>query len=111
MKRVYFIKPIGMEGPIKIGCSLWPDYRAHQLDTWSPFPLEVVAQIEGGEPLEMRFHNTFRASHVRKEWFAWTAELQAAIDAINAGTFDIESLAAPKRLPRIFIDRSHWKAA
>lgn len=27
MKRVYFIKPVGMAGPIKIGCSYTPEWR------------------------------------------------------------------------------------
>lgn len=35
--HVYFIKPIGMDGPIKIGCSDKPARRLITLAAWSPF--------------------------------------------------------------------------
>ena len=46
MTYVYFIKPIGMDGPIKIGCSVSPDRRRETLEWWCPFPLEILAEIE-----------------------------------------------------------------
>ena len=51
-RYVYFIKPVGMEGPIKIGCSIMPTERLEGLAVWSPFPLEIVAaiQAESGYP-------------------------------------------------------------
>lgn len=98
-RRVYFIRPIGMEGPIKIGCSHSPDGRRSTLETWSPFPLEIVAEIEGGEKLERRFHCRFFDQHQSREWFRWSPELAETIDAINAGTFSIASLPEPRRLP------------
>lgn len=93
---VYFIKPIGMDGPVKIGSSGSPDRRRRSLQTWSPFPLEIVAEIDGGVHLERRFHARFRLSHQNREWFAATPELRAVIAAINAGTFDIETLPGPE---------------
>lgn len=92
MKRVYFIKPVGMQGPVKIGTSIRPAGRCSSLAAWSPFPLEVVAEIEGDELLEARFHRMFVASHERLEWFTWTPELQAVIDAIAAGSFNLCAL-------------------
>lgn len=92
MKFVYFIKPIGMDGPIKIGCSSDPEIRRGALAAWSPFDLEVVATIEGGRLLEERFHAKFFRLHQRLEWFNWSPELQEVIDGIRAGTFDIEAL-------------------
>lgn len=98
MKRVYFIKPVGMDGPIKIGCSQSPGKRRDTLDTWSPFALEIVAETEGHFDLEQAFHVMFEESHQRREWFTWSPRLQQTIDEINAGTFDYTSLPAPRRI-------------
>lgn len=98
MKRVYFIKPIGMAGPIKIGNSFSPDGRLETLSTWSPFALELLATIAGGEQLEMRFHVAFEHLHLRREWFAPGLELVNTIEAIRAETFDIDSLPPPHRI-------------
>lgn len=99
MKHVYFIKPIGLDGPIKIGCSHSPDGRRDTLETWAPFALEVVAEIEGHFDLEQRFHAMFWDSHERREWFSCTPELRQTIERVRAGTFDVASLPAPRRLP------------
>lgn len=95
MTQVYFIRPIGMEGPIKVGCSFSPDGRRQTLDTWSPFALEVIATIEGGIDLERRFHALFVETHQRREWFGWSERLAATIAAINDGSFDVQSLPQP----------------
>lgn len=95
MSKVYFIKPVGLDGPIKIGCSVAPDSRRSTLETWSPFALEIVAEIEGGFALEARFHALFQETHQRREWFGTSRRLQAVIAAINAGTFNVETLPAP----------------
>lgn len=100
MKRVYFIKPIGMDGPIKIGCSWAPDHRREGLETWSPFPLELLATIEGTGQLERQFHALFADDHSHKEWFRVTPELLGVIAAVQAGTFDISSLPAPRIIGR-----------
>lgn len=92
MKRVYFIKPIGIQGPVKIGTSEKPAARCAALATWSPFPLEIVAEFPGDEIVEAQFHRMFLEHRQHLEWFTWTAELQAVIDRINAGTFEIASL-------------------
>lgn len=92
MKRVYFIKPIGMDGPIKIGCSVSPEGRRASLEAWCPFPLEVMAEIEGSYDLEQRFHARFLHLHERLEWFAAGEDLLAAIADIRGGRFDIDSL-------------------
>lgn len=98
MRRVYFIKPVGMDGPIKIGCSQSPTLRKEGLETWSPFPLEIIAEIEGGFALERRFHARHAASHKGHEWFHVTLELLLDIRAIQEGRFDIEALPPPKKI-------------
>jgi hypothetical protein len=89
-----------MRGPIKIGCSFLPNIRRSALETWSPFPLEIVAEITGSMIHERRFHTLFRDQHRGREWFDWSPELQAVIDQISEGKFDLASLPAAQRLPR-----------
>lgn len=97
-RTVYFIKPIGMNGPVKIGCSHSPDGRRSTLETWSPFPLEITAEIPGSLIVERRFHAYFMKQHKSREWFDWSPDLQRVIDAINSGTFDVETLPAPRAI-------------
>lgn len=115
MSVVYFIKPIGMEGPVKIGCSYSPDGRRETLEYWSPFALEIVAEIEGDFELERRFHAQFIDNYLRHEWFGWSRPLQATIDAIRNGSFDIAALPAAETLPRRKRDLSYitpgWRYA
>lgn len=105
---VYFIKPIGMPGPIKIGNSRSPDQRIETLAVWCPFPLEILATIAGDHMVERRFHARFFDSHNGHEWFAVTDELLATIAEINAGSFDVESLPAPRCLWKNTGGRKKW---
>ena len=89
---VYFVKPIGMDGPVKIGCSALPRDRRHQLAAWSPFDLEMVVCIPGSRALEERFHAYFIDDHHRQEWFLPSARMKETIAALNAGTFDFDML-------------------
>jgi hypothetical protein len=103
--RVYFIKPIGMAGPIKIGCSNLPQRRLEQLSTWSPFPLEVIGSVPGGYKDELYVHACFDAQFLHREWFAHSPELERAIsDILAAGTVDVLrerfSAAASRRTRR-----------
>lgn len=82
---IYFIRPVGMDGPIKIGCSALPENRQLQLMAWSPFPLEIVATIPGSFELERNIHQCFADLHSHGEWFRPGARLTAAISAISAG--------------------------
>lgn len=108
MSFVYFIKPIGMDGPIKIGCSDKPGDRRATLETWSPLPLEVVAQIKGDFELERRFHTMFVADHQRREWFTVTDALLAVIASINAGTFDEDVLPPMGKRLRSALPSRNW---
>lgn len=99
MKWVYFLRPVGMDGPIKIGCSQLPARRLATFMSWSPWPLEIAARIEGPSALERRFHQQFIRHHSHGEWFKPHPAITAAIDAINAGAFDTDALPAPKAIP------------
>lgn len=82
---IYFIKPVGMTGPIKIGWSSVPKDRLSNLSTWSPFALEIVATVEGGQRLERNIHECFADLHSHREWFHAGPSLIEAIRKIKSG--------------------------
>ena len=85
-KRVYFVRPVGMDGPIKIGCSADPDGRLKVLSAWSPFPLELIGSVPGDFKEEGHIHRRFSNLHTRKEWFMSSPLLRGTIERILAGT-------------------------
>lgn len=82
---VYFIKPVGRKGPIKIGVSWKPLERLSGLMAWSPVKLEIIATIEGTCKLEHNIHACFADCHSHREWFHPAPRLLAAIEKIAAG--------------------------
>lgn len=80
---VYFIRPVGMVGPIKIGCSELPEGRLASLAAWSPYPLEIVVTIAGGIKLERNIHECFADLHSHHEWFRPGQRLLEAIDKLK----------------------------
>lgn len=95
---VYFIRPVGMRGPVKIGCSTLPERRLKDLMIWSPFELEVAARLAGNIRVEQQFHAKFQHLHTHGEWFRPDQELCETIRVIRAGAFDLSSLPKAKRL-------------
>ncbi len=85
VKYVYFIKPIGMDGPIKIGCSSDPETRLATLATWSPFPLEVWGKVVGSFKDENFLHHKFSHLHSHREWFRSSPDLRLTIQCIVGG--------------------------
>ncbi len=89
MRRVYFLRPVGQDGPIKIGYSSYPKARAKQISCDTKVPLEVILEMTGGNLTEFNLHQKFAAyrtdppfSQSRAyivgaptEWFAPTPEL------------------------------------
>lgn len=84
-KYIYFIKPVGMDGPIKIGCSDKPAKRLISLSAWSPFELELIGSVPGGFEEESRLHRRFSDLHTRKEWFMSSPALRQTIERILNG--------------------------
>lgn len=76
---VYFLKPVGMGGPIKIGCSADPKTRVATLMGWSPFPLEIIGAVPGDFVHEARLLRQFRAHRLHGEWFSPAPELASFI--------------------------------
>lgn len=85
MKRVYFLRPVGLPGPVKIGCSIAPEGRLATIAAWSPIRLEIVAIVDGGHELEVALHKRFAHLALHGEWFGVDADLQAVIDQAIAG--------------------------
>ncbi len=90
---VYFLRPAGEEGPVKIGISVSPRGRCYECQKWSPVILELAAVIYGANlEDERRFHQHFYGQWSHSEWFHASDELSAVIRAIQAETFDLETL-------------------
>lgn len=95
---VYFCKPVGLLGPIKVGCTTNSLERLQQLMSWSPVDLEIVASVPGDFRLERLIHSILSEHHIRHEWFHPCDALVSGIIKLKAGdpievAFD---LAAPK---------------
>ena len=84
-KFVYFIKPVGMAGPIKIGCSSRPSERAYMMTLFSPVKLEVALKIPWSFDLEKNIHLCFADCHSHGEWFHPIPRLLKAIDDMAMG--------------------------
>jgi hypothetical protein len=90
---VYFIKPVGLVGPIKIGLSENPQRRIDEFRTWSPFELEIIGTIAGSWADEQFLHECLAADHSHGEWFFPSREVLRAVDeVISSG--GIKSLRA-----------------
>jgi hypothetical protein len=100
MKRVYFLRPVGQLGPVKIGCSKLPDLRLETLTTWSPVRLELICSVPGTHKDERTLHGMFRKHHVHGEWFGASKELLALIDhcALNG---ELPELPEVVQFPRV----------
>lgn len=98
MKRVYFLRPVGQIGPIKIGCSVQPEARLDTLTIWSPLRLEIITTAPGGHDREATLHGMFRKHHLHGEWFNACKELLALIDVVIA-TGELPDLPKVVRFP------------
>lgn len=107
---IYFIKPKGMAGPIKIGCSDRPPKRLEALAHWSPFELEIIVTIPGTIKLEGNIHECFADVHSHHEWFHPSTELLVAIEKLKAGipVGEAIDLSARKGQIRRRIGNRYW---
>lgn len=113
MKLVYFIRPVGELGPVKIGCSKWPEKRVKALLIWSPIELEIAASAPGIHAHERILHYRFADQHKHGEWFDYSPELGELIDftakngalpplevPVGAAQWKVHREANSGRLPR-----------
>lgn len=117
MSRIYFVKPVGMDGPVKIGITKNVEKRLMALSVWSPFPLEIIVWVPGTLEDEKLLHSTFADSHSHREWFAVTPELTDAIEKIKRGTPIVEAINPPaeqrsirkRRVAPVSAERLLWR--
>lgn len=81
-KFVYFLRPTGLDGPIKIGCSWGPIGRAKKLSEHSPWPLELIGMVRGDYADERFLQRCFADCHWHREWFHPTPALMEMISKI-----------------------------
>jgi hypothetical protein len=106
---VYFIRPVGMDGPIKIGFSNSPKTRLETLAAWSPFPLEIIGFVKGTYQDERFLHDCFFEQHSHREWFKFSPLLRDTIaKVIDAGSVDA---ARAELAPRASLKRPRAKRA
>lgn len=91
-RRIYFLRPATGHGPIKIGCSRWPENRLHQYTKWSPEPLCIVGTVPGDHRLEGRIHRYLEAHALHHEWFAPDPFVVETMTRILDGSFDYSLL-------------------
>lgn len=112
---IYFIRPVGKSSPIKIGRSKGSvKKRLQQLQTASPFQLEIVATLKAHPSFEKTLHGVFAGARLCGEWFEGTAALQVLIWKIAAGAFNPREVSAvfdpgcihfpARRLPHVDAD-------
>jgi len=81
---IYFIHAT-TTNRVKIGYSENPQERLRQLQTGSPFTLQLLRTFEGNRTDEAMYHQKFR--HLRidesSEWFLFDAELRELINALE----------------------------
>lgn len=82
---VYFMKPIGVDGPIKIGSTVHPTERLRLIADWSPLPLEVIISQVGSRRIERQLHHLFAGDHSHHEWFQPSPALLEGIEAVRLG--------------------------
>jgi len=102
-KHIYFIKPVGMIGPIKIGYSAFVGGRLLQLAAWSPFPLEVIYSEPGPSHVERALHRCFADYHSHLEWFHPGERLVSAIKQLVAGSTIAEAIDLSDERGSIFM--------
>lgn len=95
LKHIYFLRPIGQNGPIKIGCSVEPPRRLLEMQMWSPIPLELIATCRGTHANERHLHAAFAEQRLHFEWFRESADLYALIDLVKSGRTIEEILGNP----------------
>lgn len=82
LKHIYFLRPVGEQGPLKIGSSAAPVSRLRTYQIWSPVLLELAASCPAHRNTEQFLHRHFIDAWLHGEWFAWTPEIQSVVDHI-----------------------------
>lgn len=98
---VYFMRPVGQEGPIKIGYSIRPRHRLTDIAQWSPLRLELFLTIDGDLELERNIQDCFADCHSHREWFHASPRLVKALKDIEAGVPVDQAIDLTKRMGKV----------
>jgi hypothetical protein len=79
--HVYFIEMVG-HGFVKVGTTIHPVERAGAIKGWCPYPLDILAQVEGGVFAEAMVKDQFRDLRHQGEWFFLTEGLRSFIEDV-----------------------------
>ena len=98
---IYVIQAGGAEGPVKFGRAENVNARLAALSTASPYPLNLVAELDAPDEAERQFHWLLRDHRLNGEWFIWCPEVAAAVDMAKSGEWpkDIDNPARIDRTP------------
>lgn len=106
MSQIYFIS----DGrAIKIGRSARPGQRLRELETGNPFPINIIACIEGSAPQERSIHIQLAKYRIRGEWFVDCTPVRRAIEQYQKSGVICAAEKAPCNLAGI--DESPESAA
>lgn len=82
---VYFLKPVDLAGPIKIGISWDFDNRLRVIQCDSPVELEVLAKVDAQLKDENVLHRMFGDLNVRGSWYRPDERLLLLISKLREG--------------------------
>lgn len=85
LRYIYFMRPIGADGRIKIGCSYKPARRLVTIAAHSPYELEIIGVGKGNIADEQLLHDYFAADRLHSEWFRASDELHQVIALMALG--------------------------
>src|ERR1700728_4360202 len=103
---VYFIKPTGLPGPIKVGFSNCTPGRVRSLASWSPVLLEVIVMIPGSTTLELNIQDCLWDYHSHHEWFFPADRVMRLVADLIAGVPVEEAIDLTDRSPA---RNRHWR--
>lgn len=84
-KQVYYLKPVGEDGPIKVGCSRYVKERMNVVNRWCPFELEIAHCERGEHVVERILHVRYRDLKIHGEWFRFGGILANDIHDLQSG--------------------------
>jgi hypothetical protein len=108
---IYLIKPIGLDGPVKVGITTNVPKRLLALNCMSPLPLEVLLAFEGNAKLERCLHAYFDDSHSHGEWFNWSERMKEFVASVKTVGFDTSLLPPGRRRKSIHLSLAEKLAA
>ena len=80
--EIYFVS-YGEGGPIKVGFTSNFDYRIKGLQTACPYPLVVLARVDGKVIAEREYHRRWAEHKLLGEWFEPHPDILAEIDRLQ----------------------------